>query len=1017
MNRVIYSVYLSIGLAAIVQAADWPTYRAHAARTGYTSEQLPADLSLRWTYEARHKPDPAWPRSKWMTLDRSDQPIVAGGKLFFGNSVDGKLYALDAKSGRTLWTFYTGGPIRFAPVGWKNQVLVASDDGHLYALNASDGGLLWKHRGGRDGSMCLGNEHMIAKWPARGGPVVVDDKVYYASGIWPSEGIFVYALDAQSGRVEWVNNDSGGLHMPQPHSSAFASSGISAQGYLIVMADQLFVPTGRAVPAAFDRTTGKFQYFRLQENNQNGGRFALAARQYLYNGGIIYDGKTGAPRGGIQGLIAATPEGIISAISNSVAAYDWGEVQWKKRGRRGVPVDVRPLEKRWGFDGVRSGAALIVAGDAIISGSDGQVDIFDAKAGEIRQSIQVAGAAYGLAVADARLYVATDQGKIYCFDGENTSKTIDLAANTETAPYGGNTDYAQAAKEILRQYGSAEGYCLDIGCGNGALAFELAKRSKLYVCAIESDAAQVAEARHRLDAAGLLGSRVVVHHMELNESSYPKYFANLVVSGRSITEGPGVVPEVATERMLQPYGGIACVGAPDAMKVTVRGELPGAGSWTHCYANAANTVCSDDQLFQGPLGVLWFRDIDLELVQRHGRGPPPLCHHGRIVHAGLNEIRAVDAYNGRELWRYSHPGLLQAYEGDHYLGVSTTGSNCCLSDDSVYVRNEDYCLRIDAASGKLLGRFTVPAVAGDDRGPWGYIACHGDLLFGTTANPEHVVTYRYRDGGDLKKQLTESSVLFALDAKSGRLKWKYKAKHSIRHNAIAIGAGQVYLIDRPLAEFDREKRPHWRAWRQQAAFKGKQPTGDLLALDTASGKVVWEQSTDIYGTSLALSDKQQTLVMAYQIVEEHLDSEIGGRMNGYDTSTGELNWSTEANYASRLILNDRTIYAGGAGSPPYENGGAWDLVTGAEKPCNLQRSYGCGIFTSCRDMIFCRSSSLGYFDLRENQSIKNYGGVRLGCWINAIPAGGVLLVPDGATGCKCSHVIRTWLALEPLGNR
>ena len=95
----------------------------------------------------------------------------------------------------------------------------------------------------------------------------------------------------------------------------------------------------------------------------------------------------------------------------------------------------------------------------------------------------------------------------------------------------------------------------------------------------------------------------------------------------------------------------------------------------------------------------------------------------------------------------------------------------------------------------------------------------------------------------------------------------------------------------------------------------------------ASGKVVWKQSKDIYGTMLAVSDKYRIIIMAYQIVEEHLDSEIGRRMSGFDTATGDLKWSAQANYASRLIINDRTIYAGGSGSPPYEKGGAWDLLS------------------------------------------------------------------------------------------
>jgi hypothetical protein len=133
-----------------------------------------------------------------MAFDRAFQPIVVAGKVIFGSSVDGKVTALDVVTGKILWTFATEGPIRFAPAAWKDQVLVASDDGFLYALSSATGNLLWKQRGGPNADAILGNERMISKWPARGGPVVAADIVYFAAGIWPSDGIFLYALDAKS---------------------------------------------------------------------------------------------------------------------------------------------------------------------------------------------------------------------------------------------------------------------------------------------------------------------------------------------------------------------------------------------------------------------------------------------------------------------------------------------------------------------------------------------------------------------------------------------------------------------------------------------------------------------------------------------------------------------------------------------------------------------------------------------------------------------------------------------------
>ena len=393
--------------------------------------------------------------------------------------------------------------------------------------------------------------------------------------------------------------------------------------------------------------------------------------------------------------------------------------------------------------------------------------------------------------------------------------------------------------------------------------------------------------------------------------------------------------------------------------------------------------------------MLWFRDVDFDVPQRHGRAPAPLVSKGRLFHEGLDGLCAVDAYNGTVLWTYKIPGVLRAYNGDELMGTAGTGSNFCTDGDSVFVRHEGRCLRIDAATGKLLAEFKAPAGADGKPGIWGFIATSEGRLFGTLANPQHVVTYRFRNrGGDMKKLLTESSVLFAIDAKTGKVAWQYKAKDSIRHNAIAIAGGNVYLVDRPLAMFDRRR----------GSSKDKQPTGKLVAIDAASGKVLWENDKDIYGTSLAVSSKHATLLMSYQPTRFRLASEVGARMAAFGTADGKRRWDLKLNYQSRPLINGYTVYA---------QGGAWDLISGAPRPFPFKRSYGCGVLAGSKDMMVFRSATLGYFNLGDKEGTKNFGGVRPGCWINIIPAGGIVLVPDATSGCGCSYLNKAWFALEP----
>ena len=188
---------LAVGLAggASVSATDWTTWRADAARSGYTPDVLPEKLALQWSWFPQHAPAPAWPRDDRMNFDRANHVVVSDGLVCSASSVNGTVKAMDAATGSLKWTFFTEGPVRFAPTVWKNRLYVVSDDGYLYALQLSDGSLIERWRGGPQDDRVLGNTQMISKWPARGGPVIHDGLLYWAAGIWQSEGVGILQSD------------------------------------------------------------------------------------------------------------------------------------------------------------------------------------------------------------------------------------------------------------------------------------------------------------------------------------------------------------------------------------------------------------------------------------------------------------------------------------------------------------------------------------------------------------------------------------------------------------------------------------------------------------------------------------------------------------------------------------------------------------------------------------------------------------------------------------------------------
>ena len=267
-----------------VYADDWPMWRSDAQRSAASNETLPTDLRLLWTrdYGPRQQ---AWDdplNHDLMTYDRIFEPIVMGGRLFIGFNDQDKLTALNAVTGEELWSFFTEGPVRVPPAGHNGRIYFCSDDGFLYCADAETGSLHWKLRGGPGPQHAIGNQQIVSAWVARGGPVVRDKTVYFAASIWPFMGTFIYAVDAESGAVQWVNDSTGSQYIKQPHSAP-SFAGVAPQGALVATDELLLVPGGRSVPAAFDRVSGRFRYFKFNEGGKGtGGSFVAADAGYFY---------------------------------------------------------------------------------------------------------------------------------------------------------------------------------------------------------------------------------------------------------------------------------------------------------------------------------------------------------------------------------------------------------------------------------------------------------------------------------------------------------------------------------------------------------------------------------------------------------------------------------------------------------------------------------------------------------------------------------------------------------------
>ncbi len=578
------------GLAnARTRAADWPMWRHDPGRTADTPERLADTLHLQWVRHDHPLRPAFWQvRQERVQFDAGYEPVVCDGTMFVCSSRNDSVTALDAATGRQRWRFYAEGPMRFAPVVLDGRLFCASDDGLLYCLDAKSGELRWKHRAAPSDRRALGNGRLISVWPVRGGPVAANGRVYLAAGVWPFEGIFVWALDAETGCPVWVNDRCGSLYLEHPHS-AMAFGGPSPQGYLLIRGDELVVPSSRAFPAFFDLQSGKLIDFTF-------GHGGFGSRP----GSWFVSTNAG-------GELLVDPR-----INTEI--HDAGRQIIGQAGARPQPDEVLPPQVVIGRETYRlqdHTATTIALGDRTLCWADGYPDVM--------------GDVHAMLVADGRLFVATRQGDIYCFGPQATAPVMhELVIRPLERPV---DRWRATAAQILDQTDARTGYALVLGLGTGRLAEELAVQSDLHVIVIEPNADKVDAHRRRLDEAGLYGARIAIHVGDPLHFALPPYLAALIVS-----EDPEatVLPAAraffeAAFAALRPYGGTLClelppdrqetveqhvaeaglagarVGRRGALSLIVRaGALPGAAD----YRGRPN----HDQLVRAPLGLLWFGD-------------------------------------------------------------------------------------------------------------------------------------------------------------------------------------------------------------------------------------------------------------------------------------------------------------------------------------------------------------------------------------------------------------------------
>lgn len=745
-------------------AADWPTWRYDAQRTANAPDGIPTDLSLQWVRELA-SPSPAWPPDQYsIQFDLSYEPIVVGKLLYLPSNTNDSVTAYDTETGAERWRFYTDGPVRFAPTYSEGNLYLVSDDGCLYCLDAKTGEQKWWYRGGPSEDRVLGNKRLVSMWPARGAPVVHEGVVYFTASIWPFMGIFVHAVDAETGEKVWTNSGDGSTYITQPHSSP-AFAGVAPQGYLLIANNRLLVPGSRSTPAAFSLSSGKQMFYEANHGKMTGGYAVAAGEGWFINHDILYEGAWGEmiERGKYAtDLPVIDGNNLYSVVDGKVTARTVAlkeETTTDRRGRekmeaKGWGDPLWSAENLTGLSKIHLKAGSRIYGSSA-DGTLAAIDLSDSQAaGNIVWNLKIGGKPFSMIAGDEKLFVVTEEGSLYCF-GEGSGET--KTHSDEKSLLARAVPTSDSAAEIIERTGVSEGYCLSFGLGDGSLLEGLIKNSGLHIVGIDSDANRVEELRKYWTATRDYGARMAVIHANPMEIPLPPYLASLIVApdleSAGFSDTDGFVKKVF--HSLRPYGGVACLRIPkdqiESFKKTVddaglehavvdtdgdwtllkrEGALPGSDDWTHQYADSANSVVSQDSLVKAPLGILWWGGTSNQgILPRHGHGPSEQVIDGRLFIEGPDMIRAVDVYTGRLLWETILPGVGKHYDNTgHQPGANALGSNYVSTHDGIYVNYGAEVVRLDPASGEILNRFETPEDADGKKHELGAINVHDDVL-------------------------------------------------------------------------------------------------------------------------------------------------------------------------------------------------------------------------------------------------------------------------------------------------
>jgi len=359
--------------------------------------------------------------------------------------------------------------------------------------------------------------------------------------------------------------------------------------------------------------------------------------------------------------------------------------------------------------------------------------------------------------------------------------------------------------------------------------------------------ADVAAARKHIQSVGLYGP-VSVDRWSGGALPYIDNLVNLVVA-----DNPGNVSMGEVMRVLAPNG-VAMIGG----KKIVKPRPKEMDDWTHYFYDARGNPTSKDMLVAPPERLQWV-------------GSPRWSRH----HDRMSSLNAKVSGNGRLFY------------------IMDEGSRI-----SILLPSKWMLIARDAFNGTILWKKPI--------GKW------QEHMWPLKSGPTQLTRRLVTDGARVFVTMAIDAPVSCLDPATGESLRVYEATKGAEE--ILHVNGTLFVLINPQAWSLTDFAPVHNTGDQrrvETEFNWDQKPRQLMAVDVATGRVLWKKDGKIAPLTMAADGKR---VVYYD----------GDKLVCLDPATGQQRWASgteakrklfEYNYAPRVVLhNDVVLYAGGDGA-------------------------------------------------------------------------------------------------------